>query len=208
MLYLLDFFCEAYSLIVLNTIASACEFSSFYSAFWRKLIPFSCVLQSKARDITLFLKIQCTFHYAKLKSNHHVRSPSCMLYPKPLVVSNYICVPTMHETWVSSDISHGFSPADCKAPLPLRYRRTFWLSYVGVWKFHPYFLGQNANFFAGWNLILKEHDKYHFLWVLTLPESYMDACSLEGRCLWSPFSYTIHIQLPQCKSYPCACELE
>lgn len=158
----------------------------------------------------LFLKTQCTFRYAKLKSNHCVRSPSCTSYPKPPVVSNHTCVPTKHEAWVSSDISHEFGPADCKAPLPSHYRRTFWLSYVRVWKFHLYFLGQYAHFFAGWKLIWKEHEKYHFPWVSTLPQSFMDAYGLQGRCLQSPFSHTIQIQLPQCtsRSYPCACELE
>lgn len=138
----------------------------------------------------LFLKTQCTFHNAKSKSNHHVRFPSYTLYPQLPVVWNYTWVSTKHEVWVSSDIGHEFSPADCKALSPLIYCRTFWLSYMGISKFHPHFLGQYIHFFAGWNLIWKEHEKYHFLWVLSLPESCINTYSLKGRCLQSPFIYS------------------
>lgn len=209
MLYVLDFFCEEYSLIVLNNIASACEFSSFYSSFWLKLIQFSYVLHLKTREIMLFLKTQCTFHYAKLKSNHCVRFPSCTLYPKPPVVSNYTCVPTKHEAWVSSDISHEFSPADCKAPLPLRYHRTFWLSYIGVW-ISPY------TFWSVGSSLCRMKPYMKIAWKVSFSVGLKSAWKLHGflrssgRCLQSPFSYTIHIQVPQCtsKSYACACKPE
>lgn len=162
MLYLLDFFCEAYSLIVLNNRAPACEFSSFCTSFWLKLIQFIYGLQSKAREIMLFHKTQCTFHYLKLKSNHRVRFPSCMLNPTPPVVSNYTCVPTKHEAWVSLDIGHEFSLADCKAPLPSRYRRTFWLSYGGGLKVPPALSGSVHSFLCRMKPYIKRAWKVSF----------------------------------------------
>lgn len=96
-----------------------------------------------------------------------------------------------HEARVPSDISHELSPA--RLPLPLCYHGPFCLSYMAVWKFHLYFLGQHAHFFARWNLVCKEHEKYDFLWALHLPESCTDAYGLQGTCPGSSFSCTIHI---------------
>lgn len=62
------------------------------------------------------LKAQCTWHYAKLKSNHRDRFPSCTLYPKPPVVSNWTCVLVKHEARVPSDISHELGPARLPCP--------------------------------------------------------------------------------------------